>query len=131
MVNSVMKSNRPQPETANLLNKWEETYKKGLLSFWILLQIHQRPSYAFEMNALIEQLSQGSISAEDNSIYRALSRFESMGILSSQVKASGVGPDRRYYHLTDMGTNLLQNFVKRNLMIFQTPEFNQQIENLL
>jgi len=131
MVNSVMKSNRPEPETANLLNKWEETYKKGLLSFWILLQIHQRPSYAFEMNALIEQLSQGSISAEDNSIYRALSRFESMGILSSQVKASDVGPDRRYYHLTDMGIELLRNFVERNLMIFQTSEFNRQIENLL
>jgi hypothetical protein len=24
-------------DISNLLNKWEETYKKGLLSFWILL----------------------------------------------------------------------------------------------
>jgi PadR family transcriptional regulator PadR len=126
-----MKTESPQTEIESLLNKWEGTYKKGLLSFWILLQIHQRPTYAFEMNRLIEDLSQGSISAEDNSIYRALSRFEKMGILSSKIESSGVGPDRRYYHLTGMGTDLLRNFVNRNLMIFQTPEFNQQIENLL
>ena len=32
-----------------LLFKWEGVYKKGLLSFWILLLLDERPSYAYEM----------------------------------------------------------------------------------
>lgn len=58
-------------EINDLLETWEGTYKKGLLSFWILLLLDRRPTYAFEMNAHIRELSQGSISADDNSLYRA------------------------------------------------------------
>ncbi len=78
-----------------LLAKWEETYKKGLLSFWILLLLRERPSYPFEMRPLIEEISQGSISADDNSLYRALSRFQELGIVSSTTQPSSQGPDRR------------------------------------
>ena len=63
-------------ETDALLLKWEESYKKGLLSFWILLLLYERPSYPFEMRPLIEEISQGSITVDENSIYRALNRFE-------------------------------------------------------
>ncbi len=62
-------------EDNTLLLKWEESYKKGLLSFWILLLLHERPSYPFEMRSLIEEISQGTITADENSIYRALNRF--------------------------------------------------------
>src|SRR3989304_7227035 len=72
-------------DISDLLNKWEETYKKGLLSFWILLLLHERPSYPYEMSAEVARISQGTISVDDNSIYRALNRFESVGILKSGV----------------------------------------------
>jgi DNA-binding PadR family transcriptional regulator len=35
--------------------------------------------------------------------------------------SSKVGPRRRYYHLTGLGTELLRRFVRRNLLIFQDP----------
>ena len=96
--------------TDALLAKWEEVYKKGLLSFWILLALQRRPAYAFEMNALIQQLSQGTISADDNSLYRALSRFEDMGLVASELQPSPSGPARRYYTLTSAGRQLLRRF---------------------
>jgi PadR family transcriptional regulator PadR len=114
-------------EIDTLLEKWEEVYKKGLLSFWMLLVLHQRPAYAFEMNALIQQLSQGTISADDNSLYRALSRFEDMGLVASQLQPSPSGPARRYYALTPTGRQLLRRFIERNVLIFRNAAVEEEL----
>jgi PadR family transcriptional regulator PadR len=108
-------------EDDELLQKWEETYKKGLLSLWILLLLAERPSYPFEMRSLIEELSQGTMSADDNSIYRALARFQDMGLTDSDTQPSKQGPYRRYYRLTDKGRLLLKRFIERNILLFSTP----------
>jgi len=114
-----------------LLETWEGTYKKGLLSFWILLLLDQRPTYAFEMNPLIRELSQKSISADDNSLYRALNRFEQLGLISSQRQPSEVGPARRVYSLTGAGRELLIQFTQRNLLVFQSPAVAEAIRVLM
>lgn len=115
-------------ECDDLLLKWEETYKKGLLSFWILLLLHERPSYPFEMKPLIEEISQGTISADENSLYRALTRFNEVGIVASETQPSSQGPLRRYYHLTDRGRELLKRFTERNIRVFETPQVAARIE---
>lgn len=115
----------------DLLETWESTYKKGLLSFWILLLLDQRPTYAFEMNPLIRELSQNSISADDNSLYRALNRFEQFGLISSQRQPSEMGPARRYYSLTEAGRDLLIRFTRRNLLVFQSPPVAGAIQTLM
>lgn len=120
----------PEDDLIQLLEKWEESYKKGLLSFWMLLLLSERPTYAFEMNALIVQLSQGTISADDNSLYRALGRFEQVGLVAAQAQPSPQGPARRYYTLTDKGRALLARFVRRNLLLFQQPELARRLQAL-
>ncbi len=115
----------------SLLSKWEESYKKGLLSFWMLLQLQQRPTYPFEMKALIVELSQGTISVEDNSIYRALKRFEELGVVASEMQPSEQGPDRRYYQLTPQGLELLQTFIRRNILVFQSEKAKESIHQVL
>ncbi len=110
-----------------LLLKWEEVYKKGLLSFWILLLLYERPSYPFEMRPLIEEISQNTITADDNSIYRTLNRFSEIGIVASETRPSSQGPDRRYYRLTDSGIQLLQQFTERNIRVFETPQVAKRI----
>ena len=115
------------PEVDDLLEKWEEVYKKGLLSFWMLLVLHHRPAYAFEMNALIQQLSQGTISADDNSLYRALSRFEDMGLVASELQPSPSGPARRYFTLTPAGRQLLRRFIERNVLVFRSAEVEEEL----
>ncbi len=102
-----------------LLQQWEESYKKGLLSFWILLLLHERSSYPFEMRPLIEEISQGTITADDNSIYRALNRFQEVGLVSSETQPSSQGPARRYYRLTQKGFRLLRRFIERNIRVFE------------
>ena len=104
-----------------LLTQWEGTYKKGLLSFWLLLLLSQRKAYPYEMKVAIEELSQNSISADENSIYRALKRLAQSGVVDSKVQPSESGPDRRYFFLTDLGQALLVHFISRNILVFRHP----------
>jgi DNA-binding PadR family transcriptional regulator len=118
-------------DISELLTNWEETYKKGLLSFWILLLLYERPSYPYEMSTEVTKISQGTISVDDNSIYRALNRFESVGIVKSELQQSNTGPQRRYYSLTNKGKNLLTEFTKRNIQVFETPSVSERIYAVL
>ncbi len=113
-----------------LLQKWEESYKKGLLSFWILLLLYERDSYPFEMRPLIEEISQGTITADDNSIYRALNRFQEVGLVSSETQPSNQGPYRRYYQLTEKGFRLLKRFAERNIRVFEIDAVASRIASL-
>ncbi len=114
-----------------LLNQWEQTYKRGLLSFWILLSLNEREMYAYEMRDEIRQLSQGSIIADDNSIYRALKRFTQTGLVLSNKRASAKGPPRRYFALTTTGQELLAVFIRRNILVFQETVVAKAIEKVI
>lgn len=114
-----------------MLENWEGVYKKGLLTFWLLLLLDEKACYPYEMGAEITRLSQGIISADDNSIYRAISRFEEMGLVVSQTGESKLGPPRKYYQLTKNGRELLHRFIERNILIFQTPVVLERIQHVL
>ena len=117
--------------TQPLLNQWEQSYKKGLLSFWILLAISQEALYAYEMRERVETLSQNSISADENSIYRALRRFAKNGLVSSEMRPSDIGPNRRYFQLTPKGETLLSDFINRNLAVFSSKNVKQAMTKII
>jgi PadR family transcriptional regulator PadR len=114
-----------------LLDQWESVYKKGLLTFWLLLLLHERPMYVFEMGQELDSVSQGTINADEKSLYRALRRFEATGLVQSSWRPSDVGPRRRYYHLTELGTELLRRFTRRNILRFQEPTVAARLDALL
>lgn len=118
-------------ELDRLLENWESVYKRGLLTFWLLLLLDEKPRYPYEMSAEVQRASQGTISADDNSIYRAISRFEEMGLVMSEPGASRLGPPRKYYRLTENGRTLLRRFIERNILIFQHPEVAKRIRRIL
>ena len=120
-----------QTNVSNLLAQWEETYKKGLLTFWILLLLEQQPMYAYEMKTAIDEFSQGTIVAGENSIYRALRRFTATGLVQSEKQRSEVGPPRRYFALTPPGRELLENFIRRNVLVFQSPQVAEAISKVV
>lgn len=113
------------------LIQWEEVYKRGLLTFWILLLLSDDEMYAYEMRTCIADLSQGTIDVDDNSIYRALKRFAEAGFVRSDLRASESGPARRYFTLTPAGLALLARFIERNLMVFQSPRVVEKIRRIL
>jgi DNA-binding PadR family transcriptional regulator len=87
--------------------------------------------YAYEMKEEIVKFSQGSISADDNSIYRALRRFTTTGLIEGKMSPSPSGPDRKYFSLTPLGTDLLRQFIERNILVFQSEEFIKTTKSYL
>lgn len=83
------------------------------------------------MSAEVTRLSEGMISADGNSIYRAINRFEEMGLVASESGESKLGPPRKYYRLTEEGRGLLRMFIKRNILIFQHPAVAERIQQVV
>jgi len=119
------------PDLDSMLENWESVYKKGLLTFWLLLLLDEKPAYPYEMSAEVTRLSEGMISADGNSIYRAVSRFEEMGLVASESGESKLGPPRKYYSLTDEGRGLLRMFIERNIFIFKHPAVAERIQHVM
>jgi DNA-binding PadR family transcriptional regulator len=115
----------------NLLAQWEENYKKGLLSFWLLLLLSQRKAYPYEIKAAINEMSRNTISADENSIYRSLNRLADSGIVNSQIIPSETGPSRRYFFLTSLGHELLTRFITRNILVYEQPDVADLIQKTL
>ena len=120
-----------QTNLENLLTQWEETYKKGLLSFWLLLLLAQRKAYPYEIKSAINEMSRNTINADENSIYRACNRLADSGIVDSEVLPSETGPSRRYFFLTNLGRELLTRFIIRNILVFEQPDVADLIQKTL
>ena len=110
-----------------LLNAWEETYKKGQLTLWIFLALKEGPKYVNELQETIERFSKGTIRAEEQSLYRTLRKFYHLKMVDFSSGKGHKGPDRKYYHLTQLGQSLLQSFIERNILIF----FEDPLKELL
>jgi PadR family transcriptional regulator, regulatory protein PadR len=110
-----------------LLKAWEETYKKGQLTLWIFLSLREGPKYVEELRDSIDKLSTGTIICEEMSLYRTLRKFHHLGIVQFTPGKGNKGPERKYYELTPVGTELLQAFIDRNISLF----FNRELRNLL
>jgi PadR family transcriptional regulator, regulatory protein PadR len=118
-------------DVQDLLKRWEKAYKKGLLSFWVLLLLHGKPSYPYGLAEAVRDLSQGTVSTDEQSIYRVLNRFRSMGLVKSELMKSPIGPQRRYYCLTEKGTDLLREFIRRNILVFEAPSIHESVQTVL
>ena len=114
-----------------ILSNWESVFKRGLLTFWILLLLHDRSSFPYAMNQEIEEISHGKMSADANSIYRALRRLGELGLVSSEFRPSDTGPNRRYYQITDQGIRLLKSFITQNILIFHERSVYDRICSVL
>jgi PadR family transcriptional regulator PadR len=49
------------------------------------------------------KFSESSISCEDQSLYRALRKFEYLKMIESTAGKGNKGPVRKYYRMTDLG----------------------------
>jgi PadR family transcriptional regulator, regulatory protein PadR len=97
-----------------LLAGWEETYKKGMLSFWILDQLAIGPKHMAEISASLDHYSKGAkINVDDKSMYRALRRLADADVITHKLVPSKSGPDLKVYTLTSTGQELLKAFRQR------------------
>jgi len=76
---------------------------KGTLSAIILkLLSEQEKMYGYEMSLKVKELSDGKILLKDGSLYPALQKMTSDGLLSFKEENVG-GRVRKYYYLTKTG----------------------------
>lgn len=116
-----------EKQLLELLTAWEETYKKGQLTLWIFLALKDGNKYVEEIKSFVEVQSNQTMTCESQSLYRTLRKFHHIDVVDFEPGEGYKGPDRKYYFLTDLGKELLNQFVSRNIDIF----FNHKIKVLL
>ena len=107
-----------------LLHTWEETYKKGQLTLWLLLALRDSPKYMGDVREFIQVNTSGIITCEEQSVYRALRKFYDLEIVDFEMRDGKSGPSRKYYFLTELGQKLLRTFINRNIKIMYTNEIS-------
>ena len=96
-----------------LVAEWSDVYKKGQLSFWILLSVVDGHKYSSQIAEFMTEVSGGMFEVKEQSLYRALRRFEAMKLVkSTEKKALRSGSKRKYYYLTDIGRAVLDRFIR-------------------
>ena len=118
-------------KSRNLLNSWEETYKKGQLTLWIFLSLKDGEKYVDEIKSFIENMSNNTISCEEQSIYRSLRKYLHLEIVEYYLGEGNKGPERKYYKLTKLGINLLNQFIERNINLFYDDKIKQLLKKEL
>ncbi len=112
-----------------LLEGWEEVFKKGQLTFWIMLALKHGPKHMADIKSFIDEATGGTLSADDKSMYRALRRYFDAELIDFTAEAGDGGPDRKVYSLTPIGQKVLARFVDRNITsVFYQPTIKALIE---
>ena len=100
-----------------------ELYAKGQLSFLILNCLQERDFYGLDFISEIYKKSNGRIELKKPSVYSNLTRMEKQGYVSSYLKSSDLGPNRKYYSLTEKGREFYQEledyFRRNNIDVFR------------
>jgi PadR family transcriptional regulator PadR len=101
-----------------LLDGWEEAYRRGQLTLWCFLALKDGPKHMGEIKLFFDQLSLGSFRVDDQSLYRALRRYNKADLIEFTTQAGDGGPDRKLYQLTSTGAIVLSRFLERNIAPF-------------
>ncbi|NEW09906.1 PadR family transcriptional regulator [Paenibacillus sp. SYP-B3998] len=111
-----------------LLNGWEQVYKNSQLTFWVMLALKEGPKHMAEIKAFIDKSTNGTMSVDDKSMYRALRRYYDSE-LTDFSNAPGKGPDKKIYRLSPIGETVFALFVQRNMIsTLYKPEIKALIE---
>lgn len=99
-----------------LLAGWEEIYKRGLLTMWLLLAVRDEPRYPAEVAEFIATMSNATMAADPRSLYRALRRLGDLELVEPTDRPGRrTGADRRYYRITRTGERVLEAFLDRHV----------------
>ena len=81
---------------------------KGVLEGCILYIISQEEVYGYELSTKLNK--HGFTFVSEGSIYPLLLRMQKEKLIEGTLKASSLGPKRKYYHITDLGLKRIDDF---------------------
>lgn len=108
-----------------VLENWEEVYKRGQLTLWVLLALFEGPKSMEGVREWLILATNGTITAEERSLYRVLQRFYDAELVEFSMKASDKGPDQKIYSLSSIGKKVLARFINRNIELFLQPNIQK------
>lgn len=95
--------------------------KRALTTYVLMFILKLRPHYAFEIRKkameigdLMSELSgveEPKIIMAPKVIYDNFKKLEKKGLVGSYIEESKVGPDRKYYYLTELGERLFDGAI--------------------
>ena len=83
--------------------------RKGMLEYCILLLLKRQPAYASD---IIQQLKEAELLVVEGTLYPLLTRLKKDGLLAYEWQESTQGPPRKYYELTALGQQFLDELDK-------------------
>ncbi|PUB29861.1 PadR family transcriptional regulator PadR [Promicromonospora sp. AC04] len=83
--------------------------RKGVLEYCVLALLSHGEKYGLE---LADDLTTRGLIASEGSLYPLLARMRENGLVEPRWEASGAGRPRRYYAITDTGTEQLTAFTQ-------------------
>lgn len=82
---------------------------KGTLEGCVLAVIRKKPTYGYEIAQQLAACGFGRVA--EGTIYPLLLRLERNGAVQAQLRPSELGPNRKYYALTERGEEELAAFM--------------------
>ena len=82
----------------------KNTLTTGIAELLILSILNEKDSYGYEINKVIQHKSKGMYELKEATLYTAFRRLEQAGCISSYWGDENTGARRRYYTITDWGT---------------------------
>lgn len=79
--------------------------RKGMLEFCVLLLLKRGDAYASEM---ITRLKEAHLIVMEGTLYPLLTRLKNDGLLAYRWEESTQGPPRKYYSITSLGLQFLE-----------------------
>ncbi|MBI4297096.1 MAG: helix-turn-helix transcriptional regulator [Chloroflexi bacterium] len=80
---------------------------KGNTDPLLLSLINLRAMYGYEIIKEVARRSEGYFKLNEGTLYPALHRLEKAGLIEGRWQPSITGQERRYYHITDKGHDVL------------------------
>ncbi len=87
------------------LTEWMTQVRRGILEYCILSLLSKQPRYGYEIASILQRWE--PLAVTEGTLYPLLRRLLREKYIASTWKESTSGPPRKYYHLTEKGTELL------------------------
>ncbi|MGL4990814.1 MAG: PadR family transcriptional regulator [Sarcina sp.] len=95
-------------------------FKKGILELCILSEVKKSDKYGYRIVQCLDTLS-----VNEGTVYPILRRLTKEGLFESYIVESEEGPARKYYRITKLGDEKLDNMLK------EWQEFDKAVKNIL
>ena len=79
--------------------------RKGMLEYCIMLLLSEKAYYHSD---IINRLKEANLLVVEGTLYPLLTRLKNAGLLAYEWQESTQGPPRKYYVLTEKGTEILK-----------------------